>query len=210
MRKKPVIYSVARVLCLAFLKVVYPYEVENGKSLPEDKAMIVCSNHVSNIDPVVINATQNRLIHFMAKKELFKNKFFGKIISRFGAFPVNRGNDGGKALGMAEELLNDDNCVGIFIEGTRSKTGKLGRPHTGVILMAYATNTPILPCCITGKTGFVKPFRKTKIYYGEPVTCEELGVKEGTMPEYREAAKKLMEIIAALREKQRADFDRKG
>lgn len=209
MRKKTAFYVIARGFCKAIFKVIFLYEVENGMSLPEDKPMIICSNHVSNIDPVIINATQNRLIHFMAKKELFKNKFFGKVISSLGAFPVNRGNDGGKALAKAEELLNDDNCVGIFIEGTRSKTGKLGRPHSGAIVMAHETNTPIIPCCITGKTGFVKPFTKTKITFGDPVTCEELGIKEGNMQEYREASKKMMEIIGTLREKQVADFNRK-
>lgn len=210
MRKKPAVYPFVRLLCLGALKLVFPYEIQNGNSLPEDKAMIVCGNHISNIDPVFVNATQNRLLYFMAKKELFKNKLFAKFITTFGAFPVSRGNDGGRAIGAAEELLNDDNCVGIFIEGTRSRSGELGRPHTGVIVIAHATNTPILPCCITGRKGnFVRPFTKTKITYGTPITCEELGVKEGNPAEYRAAATKLMGIIAELRNKHREEFDGK-
>ncbi len=210
MRKLPGSYPLARVLYRFWFSVIYPCEVQNSKCLPEDKRMIVCSNHVSNIDPVLINYTQNRLVHFMAKKELFKNKLLAKIISSYGAFPVNRGNDGGKAISTAEELLNDDNCVGIFIEGTRSRTGKLGRPHIGAFLIAFTSKSPIIPCCITGKTGFVKAFRKTKITYGKPMTCEELGIIEGTNKEYREAAAKLMGIISEMREKHIEEFNSKS
>lgn len=209
MRKLPKLYPAARVVCLAFLKLFFPYEVTNGKSLPEDKGMIVCSNHIHAIDPVLINATQNRLLFFMAKKELFKFKPIGHLIKKYGAFPVNRGNDGGNAIHTGEELLHDDNVVGIFIEGTRSRSGKFGNPHTGAIVMAHHTNTPILPCCITGKETFVKPFKKTKITYGTPVTCEELGIKEGTNLEYRKAAAKVMEMISGLREQQRKEFGSK-
>jgi len=210
MKKKTVTYHVVQTLCLVFLKLFYPYEVENGHSLPKDKGMIVCSNHISNLDPVLINATQNRLLHFMAKKELFKNKLFASIIRKCGAFPVDRGHDGGKAVSTAEELLKDENCLGIFIEGTRSKTGNLGKPRSGALRIAFATKKPIVPCFITGKSVFIKPFKKTKISYGEPLTCEELGLIEGTMKEYRAAAEIVMKKIAELREKHTAEFESKS
>lgn len=202
-------YPVVRVICLAFLKLVFPYEVKNGNSLPKDKGMIVCCNHIHGVDPVLLNATQNRLLFFMAKKELFNFKPLAHLITKYGAFPVNRGHDGGKAIHVGEELLNDDNVVGIFIEGTRSRSGKLGRPHTGAIVMAHHTNKPILPCCITGKKTFIKPFRRTKITYGTPVTCEELGIVEGTSAEYHAAADKIMNIISQMREQHRKEFDNK-
>ena len=62
---------------------------------------------------------------------------------------------------------------------------------------------------ITPRTGFFTPFKKTKVMFGEPITCEELGVKEGTNREYREAAKKVMEIIADMRKKHREEFEGK-
>lgn len=206
MKKKPFFYPFIRVCCITFLKLFYPYEVENGNSLPEDKKMVICSNHQHNIDPVLIDATQNRLLYYMAKSELFKFKPFGHLISKYGAFPVYRGKDGGRAIQKGEELLLDNNCVGIFIEGTRSRTGKLLRPHTGAIVLAHETNTPILPCCITGKKGLIRAFNKVKITYGKPVTCEELGIKNGTMPEYRAAAVKVMDLIADMREEHKKQF----
>lgn len=209
MKKKPFMYPVIRVLCVSFLKIFYPYEVENGFCLPEDKKMIVCGNHVSNIDPVLVDATQNRLLNYMAKSELFEFKPFAKLITSLGAFPVHRGSDGGKAIHAGAELLEDDNVVGIFVEGTRSKDGNLQRPHSGAIVLAYQTDTPILPVCITGENGIIKPFKKIKITYGAPVTCTELGVTHGTRDEYRKGAENLMKIIAEMRAKHREEFDSK-
>lgn len=208
--KVPVFAKIVKGVCVGFLKVFYPYQTVNGKNLPDDEAVIVCSNHISNLDPVFINVTQNRLLHFMAKKELFKNKLFGALITKLGAFPVNRGNDGGKAIGKAEELLSSGECIGIFLEGTRSKTGKLGRGHIGALVIARAANAPIVPCCITGKKTFIKPFRKTMISYGEPMTCEELGIVTGDSKELRAAANTIMAKIAELREQQTAQLNPKG
>lgn len=205
----PEFYKVAKSFCRGFVKLFYPYEIENGDSIPEGMACIICSNHLSYLDPVFINVTQTRLMHFMAKKELFNNKLFGSLITKLGAFPVDRGNDGGKAIGKAEELLKQGECIGIFIEGTRSKTGKLGRGHMGALVIAHAAGVPIVPCCITGKNVFIKPFRKTKITYGTPVTCEELGIVNGDPKELREAAKKVMEIISEMREKHTEEFSSK-
>ncbi len=210
MKKKPITYRIVRSVGMVFLKIFYPYDVENGYSLPADQGVIVCSNHISNIDPVLINVTQNRLLHFMAKKELFKNKLFGAVIRGCGAFPVDRGHDGGKAVGTAEELLNNENCLGIFIEGTRSKTGEFGKPRSGALRIAFATKKPIVPCCITGKDIFLKPFKKIKITYGEPLTCDDLGLVEGSMREYRIAGEIVMKKIAELREKQQAQFKGKS
>jgi len=210
MKKKPFFYPLARAICAFIFNVIYPTEIQNGKNLPENKGVIVCSNHVSNIDPVMINYSQKRMVLFMAKKELFKNKLLAGLIECFGAFPVDRGQDGGKAIENAGNLLKENNCVGIFLEGTRSKTGELGRGHAGAFLIAHQTNTPLIPCCITPRDGFIKAFKKTKITYGEPVTCEELGITGGNSKEYREAAKRFMEILASMREKQRSEFKSKN
>ena len=102
--------------------------------------------------------------------------------------------------------MQEGNCIGVFLEGTRSKTGELGRGHGGAFMIAHQTNTPIIPCCITPSEKFLKKRKKTKITYGEPVTCEELGIVEGTTKEYREAARRFMEILAQMREKQRSEF----
>lgn len=208
MKKESALFRVARAACKIFAKIFYPYEVENGFSLPENERVVICCNHISNLDPVFLNLTQHRLIHFMAKSELFKFKPFGALIKKFGAFPVVRGNDGGKAIGTAEELLNEGHVVGIFLEGRRSRSGDLQKPHSGAVIIAHETNTKIVPACITGKNKFVNIFRKTKITYGKPVSCEELGITEGTNNEFRQASRKIMELISEMREEHLSSFSK--
>lgn len=205
----PQFYKVAKTVSRGFMKIFYPYEVKNGNSIPDGQPCIVCSNHLSVMDPVFINVTQTQLLHFMAKKELFNNKLFGALITKLGAFPVSRGNDGGKAIGRAEELLGEGGCIGIFIEGTRSKTGKLGRGHIGALVIAKAANVPIVPCCITGKKTFIKAFTKTKITYGDPMTPEELGILNEDSKALRAGAAKVMEKIAEMREEHIEEFESK-
>lgn len=210
MSNKPLSFRIVNRACYLFFKIAYPFDVENGQSLPPDKGVIVCSNHISNIDPFLINVTQNRIIHFMAKQELFNNKLSAFAMKVCGAFPVDRGHTGAQALEVAEDILREENCLGIFIEGTRSKTGDFGKPRSGAFRVAYATKKPIIPCCITGQYVLAKPFKRVKVTFGEPLSCEDLGLVEGTMKEYRAAAQIVMSKIAELREKQQAKFKEQG
>ena len=208
MKRSP-LYVIGRTLLMPIFKLLFFYKINGKENVPDDGPYIICSNHLSNCDPVFLAITQKRQIYYMAKIELFKNPVMGWLYRHLGAFPVQRGAGDGKAINEAENIVRDGKLLGIFIEGTRSKTGELGRAHAGAILIAHQTNTPITPCCITPRTGFFTPFKKTKVMFGEPITCEELGVKEGTNREYREAAKKVMEIIADMRKKHREEFDGK-
>jgi 1-acyl-sn-glycerol-3-phosphate acyltransferase len=137
----------------------------------------------------------------MAKVELFKNKFFGWIIRKLGAFPVERGKGDGKAIGNAETLIENGNVLGIFIEGTRSKTGEFLRPKAGAAMIAEKVNVPVIPVCITPKNKKIKIFQKVTISWGEPISCEQLGLGSGSGEAVRAATKKIMGEIAALRER---------
>lgn len=202
-----VLYKIAKGAVRAYCALFYPLDVENGDSIPEGNGYIICSNHLSNLDPVFLSATMNRHIHFMAKKELFDNKLLGALIKRLGAFPVDRGKDGGKAINTAQELVKQGECIGIFIEGTRSKTGKLGRGHMGAMVIAKEVNASVIPCCITGKKTFIKPFTKTKITYGKPLSIEELGLLSDDKRALRNASNLVMEKIGQLRAEQEAEFE---
>lgn len=159
-----------------FVKIFFPYEVtgqENIKNLKTtDSGCIICSNHVSMLDPIFLMVScdyYDIYILFMAKIELFKNKFFGYILSLLGVFPVNRGKGDTSAIEHAINIIKSKKNLGIFIEGTRSKTGDFLRPKSGVSVISSQTKADVLPVCITGssKNNKVKIFRKTYINYGE-------------------------------------------
>ena len=116
-----------------------------------------------------------------------------------GAFAVNRGKGDTSAINNAKDFIEAGDALGIFIEGTRSKTGEFLKPKSGAVMLAYQMNCKIIPCCISCKG--VKPnfWRRKYVHFGDPVTVEELGVTKASPREYRDASRKLMDIIADIR-----------
>lgn len=150
-----------------FVKIIYRVEVFGLENIPEDnKRLIICGNHKSNLDPVTISAIFPRQIFWMAKKELFKNKLVGGFLDRLGAFPVDREKNDLKAIKTALKILKNEDVLGIFPEGTRVSEIDYTRIKSGVALIAQKTDSEVLPVFIEGD---YKVFRKLKVYFRKPV-----------------------------------------
>lgn len=194
-------YKLVRLLAKPIIKVLYRYEIHNKNNLPKEGRFIVCPNHLSLVDCAFIVISQKRPIHFMAKEELFENKFLAFLLKALGVFPVSRGRGDMKAMNTANDILENGGVLGIFIEGTRSKDGNLLQPKAGVALIAHKTQTPVLPICITPKNGGkIKIFKKVIITCGEPISVDELGIVDGKGSEMRNAARLIMNRISEMRE----------
>jgi 1-acyl-sn-glycerol-3-phosphate acyltransferase len=151
MKRRSLVFIIGRALAVPIFKLLFHYKVKGKKNLPKEGAYIVCPNHLSNADPMLVSMTQKRQIYYMAKAELFKNPIASAMIRELGAFPVERGAGDGKAIETAEEVVKDGRLLGIFIEGTRSKTGEFLRPKSGAAVIAFQTKTPVIPVCVTPK-----------------------------------------------------------
>lgn len=192
------------IVCLVkpFVSVLFPYEVRGTEKVKNfESGHILCSNHLSNLDPVYLAMVHFKPINFMAKAELFKNKLFSKFLSAIGVFAVNRGKSDHQALDKATDILKSGEVLGIFVEGTRSKTGEFLRPKSGTTVLAYNTSSPIIPVCITGggKNNRIKLFKKTIIEYNYPILPEQLNIKEGTRLEIKVGTALIMQKIKELR-----------
>ena len=182
------------------LKILMPFHANNIEYMPKDGPVVVCCNHISMKDPVLIALALKRQVFYMAKAELFKNKFVSLIIRALGAFPVHRGQGDSGAMDTSRQILNDGKMLGIFIEGTRSKDGSLGKPKSGAVMLAHAANAPILPMCITAKDGKIpRLFHRAVVSCGEPIQPEELGIASDSPMEYRKASRLVMEKIQEMR-----------
>ncbi len=178
---------------------LYGLKVIKGKNnIPADGAAIAAGNHIHLADPVFLYFAQKRQLRYMAKGELFKNKFLGWVCGNYGAFPVERGTGDTESINTAEQMLADGKVMAIFPEGTRSKDGKVGRGKAGVMHIAYQSGVPIYPFAVYAKKSALRIGSKYTIAFGEPVTAAELGVLTGSPREYREATRKLMSIITEL------------
>ncbi len=196
-------YQVAINLLTPIFWIINFTKYKNNKKLPTKGAYIICANHSSYKDPILLAISQRRQIFFMSKAELFKNRILAYIFRKLGAFPVERGKKDGNALSRAEEILLNGNLLGIFIEGTRSKTGELQAPKSGAVMLAFKTNTPIVPISISVKGGGkLRIFHKVTISYGDPISPKELGLVEGTSREFKNASRIVMDKIRDLRVKE--------
>ncbi len=194
------LYFIGRIILWPIYKLMFFFKVNGRENIPKNGAYIICSNHLSNHDPIMLGVSLRRQIYYMAKAELFKNPIGGQVIRWLGAFPVNRGAGDGKAINEAEEVVKKGRLLGIFIEGTRSKTGEFLRPKSGAAIIAHQMNVPVIPICITPKNKQYRIFQRVTVSIGKPMTPQELGLNKGTPEEFRNASRTVMNEIKKMRE----------
>ena len=140
---------VRRLLLLA----IHPFidlTIEGLENVPASGPLLFVANHVHNADPILLEMAITRPVHFMAKRELFRNPVLAWLLRRAGAFPVDRGRPDRAAIRHAEALLAQGIAVGMFPEGTRSKSGRLQPAFPGAGLIAVRSGAVILPAAIIG------------------------------------------------------------
>ena len=142
------------------------------------------SNHGSLLDPPILGHALDRNISFMAKAELFKIPLLGFIIKACGAYPVKRGIADKNTIKIACEKLSNDNCIGIFIDGTRQKNGRVNKPKQGSALLAFKNQKLLLPVAILNSHKlvrfkfFIPFFTKITIKVGRPIQPPNSSSKE--------------------------------
>lgn len=162
------LYRFGHLLFSIYFKLFFRWQVYGRENIPEKGPFIVCSNHINWIDPVFIACSfPSRIkIHFMAKEELFQKNFLVTfVLTRLGAFPVKRDTADISAIKKFLQLLKEGQVLGLFPEGTRSKTGKLLKPMNGAALIALRSGVPIVPVAILDP---YRPWKKLRITIGEP------------------------------------------
>jgi 1-acyl-sn-glycerol-3-phosphate acyltransferase len=164
-------YSFARSVVAGIFKPWYRIEVFGLEHFPKDGGVLLCTNHIHNFDPLVVGSTAPRPVHFMAKEELFNVPVLGNIVRKCNAFPVKRGKGDRESLRAGLKVLKDGNVFGLFPEGTRSKTGEIGKGLSGAGFFALRAEADVVPCAIIGP---YKSLKKLKVVYGKPIAMEEM------------------------------------
>ena len=157
---------------------MFPTRVKGRKNLSKGKAIMVC-NHQSNLDPMLISLLIWKQPYFLAKQELFKNKFLSKFFLHIGAIPVNRSNVGVSTIKDVLKTLNKEKRVVIFPEGTRKKLSleESESLKNGAAMFALKSQSNVIPMYFTKKPGFL---RFTKLVIGEPINLEKYHNEKST------------------------------
>lgn len=145
-------------------------KVFNREQLPKDGAFVIACTHTGYIDILWLGVSLlPRQIHYMAKKELFINKFIGGFLTKLNAFPVDRNNPGPSVLKIPSRLLSKGEVVGIFPSGTR--TNEQTALKQGAITIAQRSKVPVIPAVYVGPNTFKEliKFKKAKLIFGEPM-----------------------------------------
>lgn len=175
-----ILFKLVQFILRVIFDLLYRVEKIDLNKVPINGKLIKCSNHISYLDPVVIGAYIPRCVYFMAKKELYNNRFLSSLVTFLNTFPVKRQAFNRKAFSISFEILKDENVLCLFPEGTRSTDGVLRGGKKGIGFIAAASNTPILPVAISGTNKIIqKPYRRiffprVKLIVGDIIDIKDI------------------------------------
>ncbi len=118
--------------------------------LPETGPVIICANHTSYLDAMLVALCTRRAVRFMVTRNFYDHPFLGFFIRRGGGIPVNGSGMDTQAFKSALRVLQQGEVVGIFPEGRLSRTGLPSTARPGALLLAALAGAPVVPVTITG------------------------------------------------------------
>lgn len=191
-------YKSAKIILSPLIKLIFGVKTQGIENVPKDIPIIICSNHRSNYDPVILGVALPCELKYMAKAELFRVPFLSGLIKLLGAFPVKRGKNDTQAIKKAIELIKNGGVLAMFPEGHRQKQGDtLQRFHSGAALIAHKAHAAIIPVAIVTK-GPVRPFKRNTVRIGKPLLYNELGFTDGGADNLRDVSSVLRSRVEVL------------
>ena len=182
------------------MRIFYPYKRHNAvEKYDVSKAYVLLCNHYSMLDVMYPAAAMKKPVYFMAKKELWENKFLAWFCTKCRCIPVSR--DGAamdvKGIMTAMKYLKSGKNILIYPEGTRNKGDVDMLPfHAGFAAIAIKTRTPIIPIVQSGKP---RLFRKSHVFFGAPIEFTEYYGKKLTEADLAECETRLRNIMLKMR-----------
>ena len=169
------LYRITRKLFTPLVKGYFRAHWSGIEHIPARGAVMLACNHLSNLDPVLLAAACPRQISYLAKIELFRIPVLGGLIRRYGTIPLRRSASDPEALRLAEQVLEQQQLLALFPEGTRSRDGRLKPFRFGAARLALKYQVPLVPAAIIGTdhampSGAKVPRRvPVRIAFGPPI-----------------------------------------
>ena len=148
-RRTPIwitIQQLSRILTTVF----FDLKVYGAYNVPKVGGVLIVSNHQSFLDPVLLSIGLDRTLSYLAKAELFKNRYFGWLIRSLNAFPVSQGAGDVGAVKEAINRLHDGHLLNVYPEGSRTENGEIQPLEKGVGLLIRRARVPVVPVAIVG------------------------------------------------------------
>ncbi len=183
--------------------VIFRIKVVNRSNEPDTGRYVVCANHISATDPIIVcYAFRKHQVHFMAKKELFKIPVLSSLIRMLGAFPIDRkGSDVG-AIKTAVGIVERGQALGIFPQGHRypEQNPRNTKTKNGAALIATKAEADVVPVYIWRKGNKNGAFRRTYVIIGEKIPFSALEYNKDNAGEYARITDMIFDRICTLGE----------
>lgn len=187
-------YKFLKALLNFVTQIIHPYKLI-GKGKVKDGACVLVGNHYRLWDIVHMACTTKERVHFITKKELYKNKLLAYLCNKVEAIPVSRDGQDAKAIMTALRYLKKGEKISMFPEGTRNRTDQELLPlKGGAALFAIKAKVPVYPIMTIGKT---KYFRRTPIVIGDPIDLSEFYEMKMSAEDYARAEEIVREKMLA-------------
>jgi len=201
------IQGVAKALLSPVFKFAWRVRTEGLEKVPATGGAILAPNHTSVLDSFFLPLVVGRSMTYVGKAEYMDDWKTKYLFPAMGMIPIDRsgGDASARALDAAACVLDRGELFGIYPEGTRSRSGKLHKGHTGVARLALRTGSPIVPVGIIGAVDvqppdakFPRPFMEVLIRFGDPIDVSRYADRANDRLVLRQITDELMYSIRDL------------
>jgi 1-acyl-sn-glycerol-3-phosphate acyltransferase len=179
--------------------------VYGAERVPRDGGVVVAANHFSWIDPPALGEACPRTLYMVAKIEAHRVPGLGQLMRSFGALSVRRGESDREAVRLMREVVRTGEALGMFVEGTRQRSGVPGPVQPGAAMVAINEEVPVVCAAIYGSHEWrLGNFNPVSVAWSRPMTFEGLprggrGYKEASVEIQREI-RTLWEWLSGIHE----------
>jgi 1-acyl-sn-glycerol-3-phosphate acyltransferase len=189
-------WAIGRATIGTFVRLVAPLRVYGRERVPLEGGVVLALNHFSWLDPPAFGTVCPRTIYYMAKIEAHTVPGLGQLIRSFGTFAVRRGQSDREAVRTMRQIVRDRHALGLFVEGTRQRSGVLGEVKHGAAMVAVQEDVPVVCGAIHGSQHWkLGSFHPVSVAWGEPLRFSGLP-RSGKG--YREASAVIQDELAKL------------
>jgi 1-acyl-sn-glycerol-3-phosphate acyltransferase len=190
------VWRVGRMTISPALRAMAPLRDYGTERVPREGGVVLAFNHFSWIDPPAFGTASPRTVYYVAKMEAHKVPGLGQLIRAFGTRSVRRGESDREAVRAMREIVREGHALGMFVEGTRQRSGVPGEAKPGAAMVALQEGVPVVPAAIHGSQFWrLGNFHPVSIAWGEPMSFDGLP-RSGKG--YKEASRLIQDEIHRL------------
>ncbi|MDP8911747.1 MAG: 1-acyl-sn-glycerol-3-phosphate acyltransferase [Actinomycetota bacterium] len=173
MNRVDAVWVVGRLTLVPLVRALAPLRSYGTERVPREGGVVLAFNHFSWLDPLAFGATSPRTVYYMAKAEAHRVPGLGQLIRSFGAFAVRRGQSDREAVRLMRDVVRSGHALGLFVEGTRQRSGMLGDVQPGAAMVAVQEGVPVVPAAIHGSHAWrLGNFAPVTVAWGTPMLLD--------------------------------------